>query len=86
MDVWWADNSVKNSRNLPISYSKPDLYNINAHTKFGQNPLMFTRVIIRKWNTDVRMDRWMDIGQTVGWTERHTDGQRETIIHDSGGV
>ena len=35
-------------RNLPISNPKPDLYNINAHTKFGENPLMFTQVIIRK--------------------------------------
>ena len=37
-----ADNSVKIWRNLPISNPKPDLYNINAHTKFGENPLMFT--------------------------------------------
>ena len=26
-----------------INNSKPDLHNINAHTKFGGNPLMFTR-------------------------------------------
>ena len=39
-------------RNLPISNTKPDLHNINAHTKFGENPLMFTQIIIRKRNTD----------------------------------
>ena len=48
MGVSTADNSVKNWRNLPISNPKPDLHNINAHTKFGENPLMFTQVIIRK--------------------------------------
>ena len=41
MGVSRADNSGKNGRNLPISNPKPDLYNINAHTKFGENPLMF---------------------------------------------
>ena len=59
-----ADNSVKIWRNLPISNPKSDLHNINAHTKFGENPLMFTQVIIRKQKTDRRMDvRRMD-GQT----------------------
>ena len=43
-----ADNSVKNWRNLPISNTKPDLHNINAHTKFGENPLLFTQVIVQK--------------------------------------
>ena len=40
-----ADNSIKLWRNLPISNPKPDLHNINAHTKFGENPLKFTQVI-----------------------------------------
>ena len=44
-----ADNSVKIRQNLHISNPKPDLHNINAHTKFGENPLMFTQVIILKW-------------------------------------
>ena len=35
-----------------MSNSKPDLHNINTHTKFGENPLMFTQVIIRKRKTD----------------------------------
>ena len=56
MGVSRADNSVKNWWNLPISNPKPDLHNINAHTKFGENPLMFTQVIIRKRKTDGLMD------------------------------
>ena len=51
-----ADNSVKIGRNLLINNPKPDLHNINAHTKFGENPLMFTQVIIRKRKTDGRTD------------------------------
>ena len=54
MGVSRADNSVKNWRNLPISNPKSDLHNINAHTKFGENPLMFTQVTIRKRKTDGR--------------------------------
>ena len=42
MGVSRADNFVKIWRILPISNLKPDLYNINAHTKFGENPLIFT--------------------------------------------
>ena len=42
MDLSRADNSVKNWRNLPIYNPKPDLYNINAHIEFGENPLIFT--------------------------------------------
>ena len=59
-----ADNSVKNGRNLPISNPKPDLHNINAHTKFGENPLMFTQVII--WKR--KMDGCTTDGQTDGRT------------------
>ena len=54
MGVSRADNAVKIWRNLPISNPKPDLHNINAHIKFGENPLMFTQVIIWKRNTDRR--------------------------------
>ena len=43
-----ADNSVKFWRNLPISNPKPDLLNVNAYSKFGYNPLLFTQVIVRK--------------------------------------
>ena len=60
MDVSGADNSVKYWRNLPISNPKPDLYYINAHTKFGENPLTFTQVLIQK--------------RKYGWTHtRRTD-------------
>ena len=48
MDVSRADNSVKIWQILPICNPKPDLHNINAHTKFSENPLMFSQVIIRK--------------------------------------
>ena len=67
MGVSRADNSVKNWRNLPVRNPKPDLHNINAHTMFGENPLMFTQVIIQKWKTD-------------RWTDRLTNDQRESII------
>ena len=50
-EVSWADNSVKNGRNLPISNSKPDLHSINAHTKFCENSLTFTH-LERKIQTD----------------------------------
>ena len=62
MGVSRADNSVKVWRNLCINDPKPDLYNINAHTKFCENPLMFTQVIIWTLNMDGRMDVWqMDV-------------------------
>ena len=32
-------------KNLPISNPKLDLYNINAHTKFGENTLILSQVI-----------------------------------------
>ena len=37
MVVSQADNSVKIWWNLLISNPNPDLHNINAHTKFGEN-------------------------------------------------
>ena len=60
MGVSQADNSIKIWWNLPISYPKPDLHNINAHTKFGENPLIFTQVIIRKQNMDGRTGEQID--------------------------
>ena len=48
-----ADKSVKIWQNLPISNPKLDLHNINAHIKFGENPLKFTQVVIRKWKLGV---------------------------------
>ena len=73
MGVSRADKSIKIWRNLPISNPKPDLHNINAHTKFGENPLMFTQVIIWKWKMDGRT--------TDGWADERTNGRpSETII------
>ena len=48
MGVSQADNSVKIWRNLPISNPKPDLLNVNAYSNFGENPLLFTQVIVWK--------------------------------------
>ena len=48
MGVSRADNSVNILRNVPISNPKPDLFNVNAYSKFDENPLLFTQVIIRK--------------------------------------
>ena len=48
MGVSWADNSVNILRNLAISNPKPDLLNVNAYSKFYENPLLFTEVIIQK--------------------------------------
>ena len=67
-----ADNSVKNWQNLPSSNPKPDLHNIKTHTKFEENPLMFTQVIIQKGKMDGRMYDWR--------TDRHTDVQHKITI------
>ena len=43
MGMSQADNSVKIWRNLPISNPKQELLNVNAYSKFGENPLLFTQ-------------------------------------------
>ena len=48
MGVSLADNSVKIWQNLPIINPKPDLFNVNAYSKFDEYPLLFTQVIIWK--------------------------------------
>ena len=48
MGVSRADNSVNILRNLPVNNPKPDLLNVNAYRKLGENPLLFTQVIVRK--------------------------------------
>ena len=65
MGVSRADNSFKIWRNLPISNPKPEIRNINAHTKFGENPLMFT------WYPETKYGRT---------TDGRTHLQHETII------
>ena len=63
MDMSRADNCQKLT-NFPISSPKPDLHNINAHTKFSENSLKFTEAIIQKqkyWQTDIQQtDGGMD--------------------------
>ena len=57
MKIWMCGwkITIKNWWNFAISNPKPDLHNINAHFKFGENPLIFTQVIARKQkNTDWR--------------------------------
>ena len=44
----WADNFVTNRRNEPITNSEPDIYTINAHIKFGENPYVFNQFIVLK--------------------------------------
>ena len=73
MGMSWADNSVKIWRNLPISNPKPDLYNINAHTKFGENPWCLLKLSSRN-------EKWTIERTTDGRTDGHMDVQRETII------
>ena len=68
MGVSRADNSIKIWRNLPISNPKPDLHNINAHTKFGENPLMFTR-----YHPETK-NGWTDGRMTDGRTDRGGGG------------
>ena len=70
MGVSRAENAIKILWNLPISNPKPDFQNIDAHTKFGENPLMFTS----------RNEKWTDVQLTDRQTDGHTDVQRETII------
>ena len=66
-----GQKTVKNWRKLAIINPKPDLHNINAHIKFGENPLTFTQVIVRKRKCGRTYDRR---------TDGHADDQHETII------
>ena len=77
MGVSRADNSVKIWRNLPISNPKPDLHDINAQNKFGENPLMFTRYHpeTKYGRTDGRTDRWI-----YDWKTDTRKSKRENII------
>ena len=68
MGVSRANNSVKNWRILPISNSKPDLYNINAQTSLVK--IHWCLLKLSSGNEK----------RTEGRTDRHTDIQREAII------
>ena len=59
-DVRREDNSVKNWWNVPICNLKLDFHNINAHIKFGENPLTITQIIIQKWKHKQRDNRQTD--------------------------
>ena len=46
---WWSESifKIKNRQNLPISNPKADLHYIDAYTKFEDNSLIFTKVIVQ---------------------------------------
>ena len=46
--IWACLGQITPSKCLTISNPNQDLHNINAHTKFGENQLTFTQIIIRK--------------------------------------
>ena len=50
MKIWTCHRqiTVKIDENSTIINLKPEHHNINAYTKFGKNPLRFTKVIIQK--------------------------------------
>ena len=59
-------NFNKSLTNDIVSFEQlgPDLYNINAHTKFGKNPLIFTQVKSgNKTKSDVSLadDNWQKL-------------------------
>ena len=63
-------NSVNYYQNLTINNLIIHIPNINAHTKFRQNPRNETEVIIVKQYTDIY----------VHTTDRHTDFQHKNLI------
>ena len=73
MGVSRTDNSVKIGRNLSISNPKPDLHNINAHTKFGEKSID----VYSSYHPETRYGR-TDECTTDGRTDRCV--QLETII------
>ena len=66
-----GSSPCQNWQSVPISNPKPNLYNINTHTKFGENPLTGGRTIDE---------------QTDGRTDERTHGRthgRPTWNHNS---
>ena len=62
MSVSRADNSVKIRWNLPIINPRADLLNVNAYSKFDENPLLFTKLSSRNENMGVsRADNSVNI-------------------------
>ena len=75
MSMSRANNAIKILRNLPNNNPKSDRNNINAQTKFGENPLMF----FSSNHPETKYGR-MEVQLTNERTDRYTDTQRETII------
>ena len=70
MGVSRTDNSVKIWQKLPISNLQPDLHNINAYTKFGENP-----------SIDVYSGYYPETKtRTDGWTDGHTEDTRTSNV------
>ena len=65
MDKSRADNSLRIWWNLPISNHNPDLHNIKAHTKYGENLKLSSR-------NEKKMDESMTDGRMDGWTDTET--------------
>ena len=69
-----ADNSIKIWRNLTISNPKPDLLNVNAYSKFDENPLLFTKLSSENKNMGVsRADNSVKIWRNLPISNRKPD-------------
>ena len=66
---WRAHSSVKNNPLAITDY----FHNINAHTKFGENPLIFTHVTLLTPKYGQTDDRQMDLKKVDGWKNRWMD-------------
>ena len=74
MGVSRADNSVKIWRNLPTGNPKPDLLNVNAYSKFDENPLLFTKLSSRNENMGVsRADNSVKIWRNLPISNSKSD-------------
>ena len=74
MGVSRADNSVEIWRKLPISNPKPDLLNVNAYSKFDENPLLFTKLSSGNENMGVsRADNSVKIWRKLPISNRKPD-------------
>ena len=72
MGVSRADNSVKIWRNLPIINPKPDLLNVNAYSKFDENPLLFIKLSsVNKTMVVSRADNSVKIWRNVPISNRN---------------
>ena len=56
-----ADNSVEYWRRLPISNPKPDLHNINVHTKFSENSSYYPEIKILTYRGQITVKNWRNL-------------------------